>query len=205
MSNLIFPNDIKGLTWAGERVPVWKTGYQESLSGKVSTLRYMQYPVYEWVLNYELLRHDLAPSELLKLSGLFNALAGRWDTFLYQDPLFNAVVDENFGTGTGALTTFTITAKHQNAGGPGASELIQNFNGAPVIKVNGVTQTTPAQYTLGPTGIVTFVTPPANGLAITWSGSFYYRCRVQTDTLSFSEFMTTWWQLRSIRFRSVKL
>lgn len=205
MSNLIFPNDIQGLTFAGERMPVWKTGYQEALSGKVSTIRYQQYPIYEWVLNYELLRHDLAPSELLKLSGLFNALAGRWDTFLYQDPLFNSVTLESFGTGNGTSTAFPLIARHQNAGGPGADELIQNFSSVPVIRVNGVIQTTPGQYSLGPTGIVTFVTPPANGLPLTWTGGFYYRCRVQTDTLSFNEFMANWWQLRSLRFRSIKL
>lgn len=205
MSNLIFPTGIKGLTFAGERMPVWKTGYQESLSGKVSTIRYQQYPIYEWVLNFELLRHDVTPSELLMISGLFNQLAGRWDTFLYQDPLFNAVTLEPFGTGNGTTLAFPLIARHQNIGGPGVDELIQNFSTTPVIRVNGVVQTTPAQYTLGPTGIVTFAAAPGVGLPLTWTGGFYYRCRIQTDMLSFNEFMTNWWQLRSIRFRSVKL
>lgn len=205
MSNLLFPANIIGLMYPRARIPIWNTGYQEAVSGKTSTLKYMQYPLYEWELRYELLRDDVTPSDLRALHGLFNAVGGRFDTFLYSCPEFNSVVDENFGTGNGTTSVYPITARFQNAGGPGAPELIQNFVIAPVIKVNGVTFTTPAQYTLGPTGIVTFVTPPTGGHALTWTGSFYYRCRFTSDRMAYREFMNNWWDLSGLSFRSIKL
>ena len=204
MSNLLFPTNLIGLGYPRARMPVWKTGYQESISGKTSTIKYMQYPLREWELRYELLRDDVTPSDLRALEGLFNAVNGRADTFLYLDPTFNAVTDENFGTGNGTTSAYPITATFQNSGGPGAPELIQNFVTAPVVKVNGVTQTTPAQYTLGPTGIVTFTSPVTGGLPITWTGSFYYRCRFLRDQWSLREFMNRWWDV-TLGFRSIKL
>lgn len=204
MSNLLFPPNLIGLGYPRARMPVWKTGYQEAVSGKTSTIKYMQYPLREWDLRYELLRDDVAVSDLRALEGLFNAVGARADTFLYSDPTFNSVVDENFGTGDNITTAYPITATFQNSGGPGAPELIQNFVIAPVVKVNGVTFTTPAQYTLGPTGIVTFVSAPTGGHAITWTGSFYYRCRFLQDRWNLREFMNRWWDV-SLGFRSIKL
>jgi uncharacterized protein (TIGR02217 family) len=200
VSSNVFPV-LKGLTFDGKRRPTWNTGIQPALSGKESAIGYQQYPLYEWELNFEILDHSLVPSELLKLWGLFNAMNGRFDTFLYTDPLFNTLTDEQFGIGDGVTTAFQITAKMQNSGGPGASEIIQNFNGTPVIKKATIVQTSPTNYTLGPTGIVTFVTAPAAAAALTWSGSFYYRCRFLADSMDFSEFMARWWTTKQVAFR----
>lgn len=201
MSNLIYPSTLKGVTFDGQRTQTWKTDIQDALSGKESAIAYQQFPIYEWLLNYEILDHSLATSELKTLWGLIGAMQGMFDTFLYSDPVFNTVTDEPFGTGDGVTVAFQLTAKFQNSGGPGVSEIIQNFNGAPVIKKAGVTQTSPTNYTLGPTGIVTFTSAPAGAAALTWTGSFYYRCRFLTDAQSFSEFMNKWWTTKSISFR----
>jgi hypothetical protein len=83
--------------------------------------------------------------------------------------------------------------------------LIQNLNGPPSIYKNGVLQTLITHYALGPTGIVTWVTPPANTVALTWSGSFYYRCKFMSDIFEESEFSSGWHAVRSLQFRSVKL
>jgi hypothetical protein len=75
-------------------------------------------------------------SELRAIDGLFEAMQGQFDTFLYQDPDFNTVTAEQFGTGDGATSAFQLTAKFQKTGGPGWPNIIQNFNGAPVIYRN---------------------------------------------------------------------
>lgn len=201
MSSFVFPV-LRGITYGTPRRPTWKTLIHEAVSGKDSSVGLQQYPVYEWEFDFELLDHSLATSELKKLEGLFNAVNGRYDTFLYTDPRFNTLVDEPFGTRDGTTTAYQIVAKFQNSGGPGAAEIIQNFNGATVIKDNGVTKTGGGvDYTLGPTGIVTWTTGGTAGHTITWSGSFYYRCRFLTDSQDFVEFMHNLYETRKIAIR----
>lgn len=206
MSSLLYPNTLQGLKFDSERTPVFRTGVQSAVSFKESRLRYALFPVFEFALQYEFLRNPAAgTSELKTLAGLYGAMWGRWDTFLYSDPVYNTVVDEPFGTTNGVTTQYQLVATFQNAGGPGVAELIQNLNGAPIIKRNGSTLSTPTNYTIGPTGIVTLASAGAAGHPLTWSGSFYYRCRFDEDRLPVTEFMRRFFSTRQIRLRSVKL
>lgn len=204
MSNSVWPSNIPGLTFSGRRVPMWKTGVQEAVSGKESRIAYSVYPRIRFELQYEILHDDTAPSELKALVGLFNSVQGRFDSFLYTDPDFSSVTDEQFGVGTGSATTFQLTAKFQNSGGPGYAEIIQNLNGAPVIKDNG-SVVPGGNYSINSVGVITFTTPPTTGHTLTWTGSFYYRVRFDDDEFDVSEFMDRWWQIDSIVLKSIKL
>lgn len=185
---------------------MWNTGFQQALSGKVSAIAYRQYPLYHFELTYELLRDYQTPSDLRALVGLFNAVQGRGDTFLYSDPEFNSVTAEPFGTGNGATTAFQLIATFQNSGGPGSPDLIQNFNGTPSIFKAGVLQTGGGvNYTLGATGIVTFTSAPASAAALTWTGGFYYRCRFTDDTLTTQQFLQKFWSTNAVTFESETL
>jgi hypothetical protein len=145
------------------------------------------------------LRDNLNPSELRTLHGFFNSLRGRYDSFLYLDPVYNTVIAEPFGTGDGTTLAFQIIATFKNAGGPGGPDIIQNFVSLPSIFDNG----SPAgAYALGPTGIVTFAVAPAAGHVLTWSGSFYYRCHFLDDSMELTQFMSRLWSpSNSIQFR----
>lgn len=205
MSGLIYPSNLPGLTWESTRTPLFKTGVQEALSGKESRMSYQVYPRFAFELQYEFLRHNLTPSELKSISGLFANMYGKYDTFLYTDPVYNSVTDEQFGVGATGVTTMQLTATFKNTGGPGIAELIQNTNGAPTIKVAGVTKSSGVDYTVGATGIVSWINVPTTGQSCTWTGSFYYRCRFDDDSMTFSQFMKDFWRARRVRFRSVKL
>lgn len=206
MSSLVYPT-LPGLMYPVKRTPVWSHPRpQESVSGKESRVRFYVYPRWRWTLAYEFLSDpSTGTSELKQLVGIFNAHAGNWDSFLFSDPDFNSATAEQFGTGDGTTTAFQITAKYQNAGGPGAADVIQNFNGAPQIFKAGVLQTVSTHYTLGPTGIVTFTSAPTAGQALTWTGSFYYRVRFDTETLDVEKFMNQMWSARAVKLISVKL
>jgi uncharacterized protein (TIGR02217 family) len=203
MTNFVWPV-LPGLAFPVVRVPQWRNGRQEAVSGKESTVKYRRYPRIRWELQYELLRDDITVSEAKAIAGLFNACGGSYDTFLYTDPDYNTVTLESFGTGDGATTAFQLIATYQNSGGPGAPERVQNLSGAPQIYKAGVLQTLTTHYTIGPTGLVTFVTAPTGGQALTWSGSFYYRCRFEGDELVMTKIMSQWWEL-PVAFRSVPL
>lgn len=203
MSSFVFPV-LKGLTYPFTRTPQWRTGVNESLSGKESRIAYRQYPRIMFSLEYSVLREQASTNELKQLVGLFNAVQGSFDTFLYNDPEFNSATLENFGTGNGTTTQFQLVARYQNAGGPGYAERVQNLSSTPSIFDNGVLQTVITHYTIGPTGNITFVTPPITGHALTWTGTFSYRCRFMDDTIEFVKMMSFLWRAE-FQFISVPL
>jgi hypothetical protein len=201
MSSLVLPA-YKGLVFPIKRTTSYKSLTDTSVANQVTNLALQQYPVHSYDLQYELLRDDVTPSEYRAIQGTFNACAGRFDSFLYLDPVFNTVTAEQFGVGDGTTKNFQIVAKFQNTGGPGGPDIIQNFNGAPSFFDNG----SPAgSSVLGPTGILTFATAPVAGHVLTWSGSFYQRCHFTVDTLDAQQFLKGWWQIDSIPFISVVL
>jgi len=79
-----------------------------------------------------------------------------------------------------------------------------NQGAAFVLYVNGVAQA-PSAYTLGATGLVTFVATPSMGAAIAWTGDFYTRVRFAQDSIDFEEFYYQFWQAKKVELISVKL
>ena len=205
MSSQVFPTTLKGITFFAKRTPQWLTQVQESVSGKETTISKRAYPRIVFEIGFEVLRDDLATSDLKILVGFFNGVSGSSDTFLYTDPYFNSVTTQNFGTGDGATKNFQLSAIYKDSSGYGSAEAIQNLNGAPSIFVNGTLKTLTTDYTISGTGLVTFVTAPAAAAALTWTGSFYYRCRFLTDELDLSEIWSKTWALKKLQWRSVKL
>jgi hypothetical protein len=140
MSNSVFPASLPGLTYNSIRRPTFNTGLQQALTGKESRIAYQQYSLMEWELQYELLRDYVTPSDLKALVGLFIASKGKWDSFLYVDPVFNSAVSMPFGVTDGTTLSFPVTATYGNSGGPGAPEFIQNFSGTPIFAINRYSQ-----------------------------------------------------------------
>jgi hypothetical protein len=44
---------------------------------------------------------------------------------------------------------------------------------------------------------------PAGGQAIAWSGTYYWRCRFEEDSIEFTEFANLFWDLKKLAFRTV--
>lgn len=194
MSNLVFPT-LPGLTWNIARSPQWATRIQKAVSGKEFRSAWMSSPLYTFRLSYEMLREAASFQEIQQLVAFFNNVRGSFDSFLYLDPNDNTVTAHNFGTGNGVQTAFQLMRSYG-----GNLEAVGQLNGALSIYVGGVLQVAGTQYTLGSTGLVTFVAAPAAGAALTWSGSYYYRCRFQQDTLELSEIMNTVWEAKKVEF-----
>lgn len=212
MSAFIYPS-LPGLTLEQVRKYEWKTLISEADSGVMTTVSRRVYPVIHWEHTYEVLRRYTASDELQQIVGLYNSLKGQFDTFLFTDPEFNTITPGAqatqygiFGIGDGStLGPFQLVSTFQVSGGPGAPEIIQNFNGTPILYDNGSTISA-ANYSIGSTGIVTFGVghAPVSGHTLTWSGSWYYRCRFEEDAIVWSKFMNQLWKA-AVKFRSVKL
>jgi uncharacterized protein (TIGR02217 family) len=203
MSALLFPV-LPGQTLDVIRAPKWNTSEHKALSGKRTVIGYQFCPRMHFELKYDLLRDSLTPSEIRALVGLFNQLQGGYDTFLFQDPDFNTVVGSPFGVGDGVTTQFQLTAYYCNATtGVGYFEIVQVLNGQATIFLNSIQAS--AGFSIGSTGVVTFSVPPGLNTLLEWSGSFYYRCAFDDDTIDVNKFMNLWWDGRKIAFTQVVL
>lgn len=195
MSNLVYPV-LPGLMFGATRTPIWSSIVKTSVNGREFRSANFQIPRYRYTLQYEFLRSAAAWAELQTLFGFYNQLLGGWDTFLFSDPDDNAVTAQAFGVGDGSTLTFQLV---RSLGG--FVEPVYALNGTPTIYVNG-TPTTPAS--ISATGLVTFSAAPAAAAAITWTGSFYWRCRFADDSLEFEKFMAQLWAAKKVVLMTCK-
>ena len=196
MSNQVFPT-LPGLAWNVVLSPTFATGVKKAVSGKELRTSYQAYPLWKISLNYEFLRDGNRGADLDTLAGFFLMMKGQWDSFLFTVNADSTVTTMLFGTGDGVTTKFQLS-RALGAGGFTFIEPSQNINGAPSVYKNGALQTLTTHYTIDSAGVVTFVTAPAAGNALTWTGSFYYRCRFLQDAADFSNFMLDLWELKKL-------
>jgi len=151
-----------------------------------------------------------------QFNGVLALCCGRAGTFLFTDAQDNAVTQANSGmlnvtpgaafpmspNGDGVSTQFQLA---RSIGGV-AWDIIQQLNGTPKIYINDV-QTYAFSIS---NGLVTFnpsVEVPPNNASLTWSGSYYYLCRFDEDTVNAVRMFTTnsgadLWNVDSIKFTS---
>lgn len=197
MGNSVFPT-LAGLMWDYTRTPVWSTMEKKAVSGRAYRSANYSYPLYRVKLAFEVLRQYGSYTELANLAGFYNARSGGFDSFLWTDPDDNVVTAQSFGTGTGAATKFQLVRTFG-----GFVEPVFDPVGSPSIYVSGVLKTLTTDYTIS-NGLVTFVSAPANGAPLTWTGAYYRRMRFVPDSAEFVKFMNGLWALKSIEMESVK-
>jgi len=199
MSNAVFPT-LPGLMFDVKKAPEFNNVRRTTASQFRTVVSLSDYPIWNISLQYELLRDNAVNDELNQLMGFFLARKGNYDSFLFDDPDANAVTAQNIGTGNGTTTQFQLT---RSIGG--FAEPVQNPKASPQIYKAGVLQTLTTHYTIDSYGVVTFVTAPTAGQAITWTGGYYTRCEFKESMLEFNKFMWKMWEARQVDMRSVKL
>lgn len=176
MSNEILPV-FPGLQWENEWGPQFKTNIKEAASGKEYRSSLTAAPKYHFRLKIDWLRESV--NELQQLAAFFLARRGAFDSFLYVHPSDCTVTDQLMGVGTGVTKVFQLVR------GLGGSfvEPVCNLNQVAAIKVNGVALNPATDYTISAAGLVSFTNAPTGN--ITWTGSYYYRCRFTKDNVDF--------------------
>ncbi len=198
MSNELFP-DLPGLKWNVRRAPSFNTLKKTSVGGREYRAANQLYPTYRYKLAYEFLRDQRkGVDELRTLVGFFNSRRGAFDSFLFEDPDDHYTENDSFGVGTGTTTAFQLFRTFG-----GFSEPVFDLNGAPIIYKDGVKQTATTHYTVSSSGLVTFVSAPAAGAVLKWTGSFYWRCCFDKDEADFEKFLQDLWELKTCEFHSV--
>lgn len=196
MSNAQFP-DLPGRLWDIGKSPRFNTKTLTSVNMTEYRAAFSASPIYHFGFSYDVLRDGAQPDgvtydELRELMGFYMQRLGRWDSFLYDDPGDNATTNSVFGMGDGNTPTFKLA---RTLGG--FSERVANIND--ILNVS-VANTPTTAYDVDTLGVVTFETPPAANAVLTWSGTYYYRCRFSNDNLDFTQFMPKMWALQMLEF-----
>ena len=195
----VFPS-LPGIAFPVSRKQNWSTVKQEALSGKRTRYPLYTYPTYSYQVSFDFLRSDSINLELQSLMGFIAELQGPYALFGYTDTYDNSVAVQSFGAGDGATTAFQLVRTFG-----GFTEPVFLLNGAPSIFVNGVLKTITTDYTVSAYGVITFTTPPAAAAPVTWTGSYYWPCRFDDDTIDFSNFMLNLYDLKKLSFTTEKL
>jgi hypothetical protein len=223
MSDLTYP-ELPGLAYNVTKRPIMATlgGEDPSPSGDEVRLRQFQNPLWEFDLIYEWLYDDgnetwgtltaLPDHQYQTLIGFFLQNAGAWQPFLFQDPTDYQVIDGSLSVTTVGGTKYSQLVR--NLGG--FAESILAVNGAPVIKVNAVTQVLGTDYTFDATQVgfsaagvswdgqyITWIADPGAGI-VTASFDFYFLCKFKKDDTDFEKFAQSLWLNQKVELRSVR-
>ena len=201
MTALMFPS-LPGQGWSVYKRPTFSTRVATHVSGREARLALYAAPIYEFEATFDALSSDasapgLGARSLQSLLGLYLQCQGRHGTFLYVDPNDHDAVGEPLGSGDGEAASFTLTRRI------GAwSEPVSWATSVQAVYLDGTAQAD--GWTLEAPNRLSFVTPPAAGVAVSADFAFAYECRFCDDQAEFENFMAGLWRAQSIKFQSVK-
>lgn len=191
MSNAIYPIDLPGLDVTVGKAPEFSTIIQAAVDGSELRIAERAFPLWVFSFKYNFLRATSTYPELSQLLGFYLARLGPADSFLLQDPEDYQVTDQQVGIGNGTNRDFQAV---RTLGG--FAEPVFNPNTSSV-KVNGVLVSSAHQGS----GILRTATAPPAGAVVTWSGTFWYRCRFEGDKLDTQKFMHQLWNVGRVNLR----
>jgi uncharacterized protein (TIGR02217 family) len=196
MTDTVFPS-LPGLAWGTQRRPKWASRVQRATSGKRQAIGYMSYPLYEWSIQFNVLREYSSFNELQQLQGFFNTMRGRFDTFLFADPHDAIASVQQIGVGNGVQTDFQLARSYGGFAEPVvAPGIITN------VRKAGVT----TSYIILDNGVIRISPAPTAGQVIDWTGTFRYRCAFAQDTMDLINLDgVDIWKTNKITIESVKV
>jgi uncharacterized protein (TIGR02217 family) len=191
---------LPGQQIAVAKAPLWSTNVKRTASGRERRTALWPYPLWQFELRYEVIRHRPTNDELAILWEFFNVMQGQAGTFLFVDPTDCQILSSapaRFGTGDGATRTFQLTRSINSFTEP-VYDVYQS--GITVLDNGGAA----GSFSIAPNGLLTFSVAPASGHALTWYGYFYFGCRFLHDDLAFEQIVSLLWAGKSLKFTSLR-
>ncbi len=179
----------------------WRTDIAALDSGKEQRNQIWSRPKRRWLLPFV----SMAETNRDQLVELFNRAKGRYEIFLLEDPNdFETALAECSITAIDAQVLFQLIKSYY----PGETETWDENKTriqpssifAPVVKVDGVTKTEGADYTLNDdTGIVDFTGMGAPGAGKVITANYYFYFPVRFDMDDYTELMfENWWDMGGV-------
>src|SRR4029077_9340912 len=170
--------------------PTFRNVIQEAIAGNEQ--RFAQWTKCRGVgdLSYGLLTSSDPLGDFRAILAMYRAHFGSLYPFRFRDWSDYQAVNSVFGTGNSTATAFQLSMTYDPQyillGTAGTYFYVRNITllaSTPVIKKAGVVLTPTTDYTISSSGLVTFVTAPATGAQLSWSGDFDVPVRFDSDTL----------------------
>ena len=184
MSNAIFPK-LKGLTYPVDKVYDWKTlrVYEHPTGGCKSFLSQKYPSSITFKLKYGYLDGSGIDDNSLKtLIGFFNARKSGYEDFLFDDPSFNYMEDQQIAIADGLTKDFQIVASY----GEGLIPIYGTTRGTARVYING---TEIYDFSISDYGVLSIGYTPEIGDIITVTTYFYHRVKFYGNSISDSEIM----------------
>jgi hypothetical protein len=204
-----------------KKTPRFDTVVQKVSAGRGNaSVSLKPYPTWDFELDLDHIvgSEAQASSAIAQFLGMLMVCRGSNGLFLFADPQDSTVSYTNGGmlnvtpggspphpmrsTGDGVSTQYQLA---RTIGGI-AWDILQIVN-VTGVQVNGATKSVGSDYTLNVGGVVTFAVAPPSASTLTWSGTFMYLCRFDSDSVdSVREFTvnsgTDHWSVSSVKFSS---
>ena len=208
----VFPL-LPGQNITVSKAPRWSTKVKRATSGRERRTALWPYPLWQFEISFDVIRHRPTNDELAALWTFFNTVKGQYLPWLFLDPTDYANNDpigasleypSPFGTGDGTTTAFQVQRYLGAANGFISSAAVLEPVYAPFgmqVFINGTPTTA---YTMSANGQITFTTAPAGGAILTWEGYFYFGCRFLRDDMTFDQIVSQLWSGKSLKFTSLR-
>lgn len=190
---------LPGQTPDVSKAPLWSTSVRRASSGRERRQALWNYPLWQFELQYEVLRHRPAADELFTMWEFFNTQQGMASAWLCVDPTdcqILSTAQATFGIGDGLTKTFQLQRQINSWSEP-VYDVYQ-----PYILDNGVL--TSSAYVISPNGQITYTTAPTAGHTLSFFGYFYFGCRFLQDDLTFEQIVSMLWEGKSLKFTSLR-
>ena len=179
-----FPDDIALESSGGPR---FSTSLIVTGSGTEYANRNWLEPLRSWNIGSSIKEEQ----DIYLIYDFFMAVGGPANTWRFKDwtdyrsgppteKVAITALDQAIGTGTGSLTTFQLKKTYTKGALSTVRTIAKPVTGTVLVAVNSVPQSSGWSVNTT-TGIVTFTTPPANGLAVTAGFEFDIPCRFEDD------------------------
>ena len=194
---------LPGVTFPVKKTPRFNNIVSKHASGReVRTALYAN-PIWEFELAISGLDgagafSGLTANSYQALANLFLVCQGGYGTFLYADPTDNAATSQIIGTGDGTTSSFYLARQFVSGG---FLEPVGWVNAVSSVTVGGASS---SSWSLVQPNTLSFAAPPVYGQAIAASFTYSYQCRFSEDTVDFEEFMSNLWEMKSLKFQSVR-
>lgn len=165
----------------------------EAVAGIEQRNRRWAKPRHRYNVGYAVLNSADVTGTYRAVRAMHMAHFGKLYPFRFKDWGDYVALNDSFGTGNGVQTQYQLgkfydpglmlIAVHDLTKRELYFREIYLLATAPVIRVNNVTLTVTTDYSIGETGLVTFVSPPGNSHSIVWDGQFDVPVRFDVDYL----------------------
>jgi len=207
---------LKGLSYSSGWDSEFFTQNAGAATGAEVDVLIASTPLHTFELTYKFLRDGpdwndaLGSLEFRTMKGFHLAMQGSAGRCLYRNPDDWQVWRQPLGAGDGTATTFALVRTFGANGFTGTEPVGQiNLNdGVNVYLGTSLTPVNPALYTISTANpvanTITFATAPGAGQAVSIDMSYYYYCKLATNSNKFEKFMDRLWSLGKVQLRSCR-